>query len=278
MNKVGFKRDTSATKDVLRTPRVSWTRLPKIVRYTVLLGTILALWQLYVTLVDPPTVPGLPGVSRAFVEVWTSYGYLAAMWNTLGVLAAGMFIGLALAALLAGFAACTGIGDDLLTLLARTFDTVPAIAVLPLLVLWLGTSSAALVLIAVYSVTWPVATSLRSGLKDVDPTIVMVGQNLGLRGWGMIRNVMLPAALPYAISGARTGWASCWRSVVAAGLVFAVMGENPGFFADEAGRLLDAPELCAGLLNLALIGILAEAAFGLLERRTIIRWGTRTRA
>lgn len=277
MNRLELKRDTPALVLERRSPTAFWTRFPRVIRYAVLLGMVLVLWQLYVALVAPATVPGPPEVGRAFVGVWTSYGYLAAVWNTLGVLAIGMFVGLALAALLAGFATRTGMGEDLLTLLARIFDTVPAIAVLPLLILWLGTSSAALVLIAVYSVTWPVATGLRSGLKDVDPTMVMVGQSLGLRGWGMIRDVMLPAALPHAISGTRTGWASCWRSVVAASLVFGVMGA-PGFFTNEAGGLLDAPELFATLLNLALIGILAEAAFGLLERRTIIRWGTKPRA
>ena len=82
-----------------------------------------------------------------------------------------------------------------------------------------------------------------------------------------------PRGLPHAISGARTGWALCWRTVVAAGLVLGVAGENPGFFTDEAGGLLEAPELLAGVLNLAAVGILVEAAFGLLERRTIIRWG-----
>ena len=95
---------------------------------------------------------------------------------------------------------------------------------------------------------------------------------------GMVRDVLLPAALPYAISGARIGWASCWRAVVAAGLVLCVAGENPGFFTDGAGGLLESPELLAGLLNLALVGTLVEAAFGLLERYTIIRWGMKTRA
>ena len=201
-------------------------------------------------------------------------GHLAAAtWATLGVLAAGMFVGVALAVLLATFATRTRIGDDLLTLLSRTSDSVPAIAILPLLVLWLGKNPSSVVLIAVYAATWPVATSLRSGLKGVDPTIVMVGQNMGLRGWKMVRDVLLPAALPQAVAGARTGWALCWRTVVAAGLVLGVAGENPWFFTDEAGGLLGAQELLAGVLNLAAIGILVEAAFGLLERRTIIRWG-----
>ena len=278
MNKVEIRQNTTITKAAGRVSRLTWTRLPRILRYGVLLGTLLALWQLYVTLAAPPAVPGPPEVVGALVEGWIIGGYLAAAtWKTLGVLAVGMFIGVAIAVLLAAFAAWTRIGDDLLTLLARTFDTIPAIAVLPLLVLWLGTSPASLVLIAVYAVTCPVAISLRCGLKDVDPTLVMVGQNLGLRGWGMVRDVLLPSALPHAISGARTGWTLCWRAVVAAGLVACILGGNPGFFTDGAGWLLGVPELFAGLLNLALIGILVEAAFGLLERQTVVRWGIKTK-
>jgi NitT/TauT family transport system permease protein len=83
----------------------------------------------------------------------------------------------------------------------------------------------------------------------------------------------LLATLPYAISGARIGWALCWRAVVAAGLVICVVGENPGFFTDGAGGLLEIPEHFAGLLNVALISILVEAVFGLLERHTVVRWG-----
>jgi NitT/TauT family transport system permease protein len=147
-----------------------------------------------------------------------------------------------------------------------------------LLFLWFGATPDSLILVAVYSVTWPVAINLRSGLKDVDPTIIRVGQNLGLRGWMMVRNVLLPAAFPYTISGARVGWAFCWRAVVSAGLVVCVVGETPGFFTDSAGELLGMPELFAGLLNVAFIGILVEAVFGLLERHTVVRWGMNTKA
>jgi NitT/TauT family transport system permease protein len=243
-----------------------------------LLGALLALWQLYVTLVDPTELPGPPAVAWTLVEGWMGSGYLAsATWTTLGVLVVGTFMGVAIAVLLVIFATWTRVGDDLLTLLTRIFDTIPAITILPLLFLWLGATPDSLVLVAVYSVTWPVASNLRSGLKNVDPTIVMVGQNLGLRGWMMVRDVLLPAALPYAISGARIGWAFCWRAVVSAGLVVCVLGNNPGFFTDGAGGLLGMRELFAGLLNVALIGILVEAFFGLLERHTVVRWGMNTK-
>jgi NitT/TauT family transport system permease protein len=90
--------------------------------------------------------------------------------------------------------------------------------------------------------------------------------------------VFLPAALPHTISGARTGWAYCWRTAVSAGLVLGVAGERGGFFTDGASELLRIPELFAGLLNVALIGILVEAAFGLLERHTVFRWGMKSKA
>jgi NitT/TauT family transport system permease protein len=240
-----------------------------------MLGVLLALWQLCVTLMEPTELPGPFAVAWALVEGWMGGGYLAsATWMTLGVLAAGALVGVAIAVLLVIFVTWTRIGDDLLTLLARIVGTIPAITILPLLLLWLGTTPDSLILVAVYSVTWPVAISLRSGLKNVDPTIVMVGQNLGLRGWAMFRDMLLPAALPYAISGARIGWALCWRAVVSAGLVVCVVGETPGYFTDGAGGLLRMPQLFAGLLNVALIGVLAEAVFGLLERHTVVRWGT----
>lgn len=278
MNEVEVKQPTKANKAARHVYKSSWFRLSAMIRYTVLLGALLALWQLYVTLMEPTELPGPPAVAGALVEGWVGGGYLAsATRTTLGVLAVGALVGVAIAVVLVIFATWTRVGDDLLTLFARIFDTIPAITILPLLFLWLGTTPGSLVLVAAYSVTWPVAISLRSGLKDVDPTIVMVGQNLGLRGWVMVRDVLLPAALPYAISGARIGWAFCWRAVVSAGLVVCVVGEIPGFFTDGAGGLLGMPELIAGLLNVALIGILVEVVFGMVERHTVVRWGMNTK-
>ena len=160
---------------------------------------------------------------------------------TLGTLALGMLIGAMIAVLLTVFAAWTRIGADLLALLTLTLYSVPAIALLPLLILWFDTSPTSLVVVTVCSVTLPTAINLSAGLKSVNPTIMLVGQNLGLRGWGMFSAVLLPAALPHAISGLRAGWASGWRTVIAAGLVFGVAGGGPTFFTNDAGDFLLAP-------------------------------------
>ena len=87
-----------------------------------------------------------------------------------------------IAVLLTVFAAWIRIGDDLLTLLTLTLYPASTIALLPLLILWFDTSPTSLVVDTVWSVTLPTAINLNAGSKSVNPTIKLVGQNLGLRG------------------------------------------------------------------------------------------------
>jgi NitT/TauT family transport system permease protein len=274
LNSVESRRDAIAPKDPgKKASRLRQVRLPATLRYAMLLVALVGIWQIYVTFVGQTSLPGPLEVAGALSEGWSGGRLAAATWMTLGTLALGMLIGAMIAVLLTVFAAWTRIGADLLALLTLTLYSVPAIALLPLLILWFDTSPTSLVVVTVCSVTLPTAINLSAGLKSVNPTIMLVGQNLGLRGWGMFSAVLLPAALPHAISGLRAGWASGWRTVIAAGLVFGVAGGGPTFFTNDAGDFLLAPELLAGLLTIAFAGVLVEATFRLLERGTVVRWG-----
>jgi NitT/TauT family transport system permease protein len=273
LKSVQSRRDTGVSRDAGKVSRLRRVRFPATLRYTMLLAAFLGLWQIYVTFVGQISLPGPLEVVGTLSEDWSGGRLAAATGTTLGTLALGMLIGAMIASLLTVFAAWTRIGADLLTLLTLTLYPVPAIALLPLLILWFDTSLASLVVVSVCSVTLPTAINLSAGLRSVNPTIVLVGQNLGLRGWRMFSAVLLPAALPHAISGLRAGWASSWRTVIAAGLVFGVAGGRPTFFTNDAGDFLPPPELLAGLLTIAFAGILVEATFHLLERGTVVRWG-----
>jgi NitT/TauT family transport system permease protein len=264
LNSVESRRDTVAPKDAGKLSRLRQVRIPTTLRYAMLLAALLGLWQIYVTFVGQISLPEPLEVAGALSEGWSSGRLAAATWITLGTLALGMLIGTITAVLLTVFAAWTRIGADLLTLLTLTLYPLPAIALLPLIILWFDMSSATLVVVTVSAVTLPTAINLSAGLKSVNPTIILVGQNLGLRGWRMFRGVILPAALPHAISGLRAGWASGWRTVIAAGLVFGVSGGGSTFFTNDAGDFLPAPELLGGLLTIAFAGILVEATSRLL--------------
>jgi NitT/TauT family transport system permease protein len=219
LNSVESRGDTVVPKDAGKVSRLRQVRLPATLRYAMLLAALLGLWQIYVMFVGQISLPGPLEVAGALSEGWSGGRLAAATWMTLGTLALGMLIGAMIAVLLSVFAAWTRIGADLLTLLTLTLYPVPAIALLSLLILLFDTSPTSLVVVTVCSVTLPTAINLSAGLKSVNPTIMLVGQNLGLRGWGMFSAVLLPAALPHAISGLRAGWAYGWRTVIAANVL-----------------------------------------------------------
>ena len=256
---------------------IRWSSLHVAIRRGILLIVLIVFWQLYVSIMDvSPLVFASPlDVAVAFWEGWTSGQIASATWLTLQILALGMLIGITAAALLTVLATWTKVGEDLLVLLTSMLNPLPAIAILPLAILWFGLSPAALVFVIANAVTWPIAINVSMGFSTVPPTIMMVGRNLGLRGWKLVKDVLMPAALPHTISGIKTGWAFGWRTIIAAELVFGVAGGGGGlgFFINDSRYFLRIPDVFAGLVTIAVIGIAFDMVFNLIERRTVIRWG-----
>lgn len=201
----------------------------------------------------------------------------SATLQTLELLAMGTAAGTLAGLLLATFGVLTDVGQDLLSTLSSMFNPLPAIAILPLAMLWLGVTPQALVAVLVHATVWPIAINTSAGFRSVNATIHMVGRNLGLRGLRMVWWVLLPASLPHILTGLRTAWAFGWRTMIAAELVFGVAGNKAGlgFYINNAKAFLDIDKMLAGLVMIALIGIAIELVFGLVERRTIQRWGMR---
>lgn len=257
-----------------------WTRLPVAIRRGIILVVLLIVWQLYVTLagVSPLVFSGPVDVAIAFFTDWASGELASATLVTLQVLISGMLIGMLIAAVLTIFATWSQIGEDILVLLTSMLNPLPAIAILPLAILWFGLGRTALIFVIANAVIWPIAINVSMGFKTINPTIKMVGSNLGLRGWKMVKDVLMPAALPHTISGLKTGWAFGWRTIIAAELVFGVAGGKGGlgFYINNARLFTDIPNVFAGLVTIALIGITLEAVFTWVERRTVIRWGMKS--
>ncbi len=273
---------SSASTESLATKvgALRWSRLPVWLRRAVLLALIVLIWQLYVTVMDvSPLLFSSPAdVAVAFFEGWISGDLVEATLVTLQILGLGMLAGMLVATALTVLATWSKIGEDVLVLLTSMINPLPAIAILPLAILWFGLSSAALVFVIANAVTWPIAINVSMGFRTVPPTIMMVGRNLGLRGWKMVKDVLMPAALPHTISGLKTGWAFGWRTIIAAELVFGVAGGGGGlgFFINDSRYFLRIPDVFAGLITIALIGIALDVVFNWIERRTVIRWGMKS--
>ena len=246
-------------------------------RRAAILAVLVVGWEVYARCLGNPLVlPAASSVLRALGREVASGEILARVGCSLRVLVAGYAVGAALAALLATLASTTRLGADVLGLLTAMMNPLPAIALLPVALLWFGIGTPSLVFVIVHAVLWPMALNAHAGFSSVSPTLRRVGRGLGLRGAGLAVRILLPAAFPQVLSGLRVGWAFAWRTLVAAELVFGVSSGSGGlgWFIYEKKNLLEMPEVFAGLLAVVLIGLAVESGvFAPIEARTIRRWG-----
>ena len=255
----------------------AWSRLPPISRRLIVAAGLLVFWQAYVSLAHVPSLlfASPLATAQAIVTDLRSGILESVTLRTLELLLAGIAIGVLLGVLLAGFAVLSGIGQDLLRVLSAVFNPLPAIAVLPLAMLWFGLTPKSIIFVVTLATVWPVAINTESGFRTLSQTLRMVAANLGLRGPRLVVDVLLPGALPQLLTGAKTAWAFGWRTVVAAELVFGVAGVKGGLgrYISDASTYLDTARLFAGLVAISVLGLLVEAIFNAVESATVVRWG-----
>lgn len=221
-------------------------------------------------------LPSFVQTSRALIDGLASGELLAKVGVSLIVLLKGYLLGIVLAFGLTSLAVSTQFGRDLLSTLTSMFNPLPAIALLPLALLWFGLGDNSLIFVLVHSVLWALALNTYAGFLGVSETLRMAGRNYGLRGLRLVLHILIPAALPSILSGLKIGWAFAWRTLIAAELVFgATSGKGGlGWYIFQNRNELYTDKVFAGLAVVILIGLLVESlVFNSLERVTIKRWG-----
>jgi NitT/TauT family transport system permease protein len=246
-------------------------------RKLALLVALALLWELYARwLGNPLLFPTFGATIHAFVDEMVNGELLRRAGTSLKVLLMGYALGIACAALLTVLAITTRLGTDLLELLTSMFNPLPAIALLPLALIWFGLGNGSLVFVLVHSVLWAVALNTHSGFLSVSGTLRMVGRNVGLTGMRYVGCILIPAAFPSILTGLKIGWAFAWRTLIAAELVFGVSSGSGGlgWFIYENKNQLEIPNVFAGLFTVIVIGLFVEnVVFRTIEARTVRRWG-----
>jgi NitT/TauT family transport system permease protein len=246
-------------------------------RKTIILVAIMVAWQLYARqLNNPLLVPTFTATVSAFIAGMASGDLAQKVANSVILLLKGYAIGLALAMTLTALAMVSRIGNDILETLTSAFNPLPAVALLPLALLWFGLGDIAIIFVLVHSVLWSVALNTHSGFRSVSNTLRMVGRNYGLKGPRLIMKILIPAAFPSILTGLKIGWAFAWRTLIAAELVFGVSSGKGGlgWYIYENKNMLDIPSVFGGLLTVILIGLVVEnVIFRNIEAVTVRRWG-----
>ncbi|WP_315764352.1 ABC transporter permease [Bradyrhizobium sp. SZCCHNR2009] len=246
-------------------------------RKAFILLVLAGIWQAYGTwLGNPLLFPTFTDTLAAFFDNIRNGVIPARTLVSMETLLIGYGIGIALAAALTTIAIGSRLGADLLEALTSMFNPLPAIALLPLALIWFGLGKGSVVFVLVHSVLWAIALNTHSGFRSVSNTLRMVGLNYGLRGLKLVRFILIPAAFPAILTGLKVGWAFAWRTLIAAELVFGVSSGSGGlgWFIFENRNQLETANVFAGLFTVIIIGLVVEnLVFATIERKTVRRWG-----
>ncbi len=264
---------------VVEKPLTTWERIfnNAAVRKGLILLLLAVTWQVYSSLLNNPLLfPKFSDTIAAFYENIMNGVLLQRGWFSIKVLLMGYAAGLFLAGTLTAFAITTRIGNDFLETLTSMFNPLPAIALLPLALIWFGLGNGSLVFVLIHSVLWPVALNTHSGFMSVSQTMRMVGRNYGLTGPRYVAKILIPAAFPNILTGMKIGWAFAWRTLIAAELVFGVSSGSGGlgWFIYENKNQLEIANVFAGLFSVIIIGLVVENfIFRNIELKTVRKWG-----
>ena len=176
----------------------------------------------------------------------------------------GMFLGIALAA--------NQYLEQTVGGLLVSLQSMPSICWLPLAVLWFGLSENAILFVIIMGSTLSVTISMETGRKQMPKIYSMAGRNLGARKWNLFYHVLLPASMPYIITGLKQGWAFAWRSLFAGEMLSLSLGLGQRLNAGRDNN--DMPQVIAVMILIVAIGYIVDGwLFRSVERRLQHKWG-----
>jgi NitT/TauT family transport system permease protein len=235
------------------------------------LGGLVVLWEALARTGWVPVLflPSPLGVLREFADMVGSGALLVHLGASLRRLLLGFGLGAA-AGISVGvtvgvFSLAEAVGQPII---AATFP-IPKIALLPLLVLWLGIGEASKVAVLALGVFFPMAINTHAGVRQADPFLVRAAVSFGAGRWSVIRKVVVPSALPMVFAGLKLGAGTALLLLVAAEMIGAESGI--GFLVLQAGNLMETTKLMVGIVVLSLLGVLSHWLLAALER-AVIPW------
>lgn len=251
--------------------------LPIAVISTLTIGVIIGLWALAsaYALVSPVFLPSPRQVVIAlynlvvtgFVDATLAEHVGASLYRIFGALIASILIGIP-----AGLAIGTSrVGRGILDPIVEFLRPLPPLAYLPLVIIWVGIGEASKITVIALSMLPSIILSTSAGVRAVSKDHVNAARSLGASKAQVLREVVLPSAVPSILTGIRIALGAGWTTLVAAELVAATSGI--GFMIQSAAQFLVTDIVIAGIIVIALIAIVLEYVARLIERR-LVPWAS----
>ena len=196
-------------------------------------------------------------------ELWANVK--VSTWRALFGFAIGGGVGLALG-LATGLSKAAEVALDSTIQMIRN---IPALAMIPLVILWFGIDEKAKLFLVALGVFFPVYINTYHGIRSVDANLIEMAKSYGVRGFALYRDVILPGALPSILVGVRFALGLMWVMLIVAETISAQSGI--GYMTMNAREFLQTDVVVVGILLYAVLGKLADVLAKSIERVTL-RW------
>ncbi len=241
-------------------------------------AALVAIWQAASAsgLWSPVLFPSPVSVAEYLWSALLDGTLLSACLVTLRRLLAGYSIGIVLGLPLGILMSTSIFVEDTSGSLALGLQSLPSVCWVPLALVWFGQSESAMLFVVIMGTMWSVVIATDAGTRNLPPIYARAARTLGSDGFHKWTRVILPASLPYLISGMKQGWAFAWRSLMAAEIFVTILsGFGLGHLL-HYGRELNAMDQVIGImLVIVVIGLLVDKIlFAPWERFVHERWGT----
>jgi NitT/TauT family transport system permease protein len=248
--------------------------MKRFAKHAVFYSVLIGLWVLLAALkIWPPYV--FPTPQGVLESLWAGFADHS-FWIAIAVSMKRMLLGYGLSVVL-GMILGLGVAsnkflEETMGGLLVSLQSLPSICWLPLAVLWFGLSENAILFVVVMGSLLSVTIAMEDGRKQMPKIYGMAGRNLGARGFPLFWHVLLPASLPFIVSGLKQGWAFAWRSLISGEMIFVSLGLGQQLM---MGRdLNDMNLVIAVMLLIIAIGYIVDGlVFKTVERRLQHKWG-----
>jgi NitT/TauT family transport system permease protein len=239
---------------------------------------LLFVWQkLYDAHIWSPVLLPSPGQVANYLKEAAADGTLFhATVITMRRLLIGYAVGIVIGLPLGLITARWNLFEDTIGTMALGLQTLPSVCWVPLALLWFGQTEAAMLFVVIMGTLWSVVIATDTGVRHVPPIYRRAALTMGSKHFHIWFKVILPAALPFIVSGMKQGWAFAWRSLMAAEIFVSIL---TGFGLGQLlhyGRELSAMDQVIGIMVvIVVIGLLADKIFfSPIEKFLHRRWGT----
>jgi NitT/TauT family transport system permease protein len=248
--------------------------MKRLARHAIFYGVLIAIWILLAKLKIWPqyVFPTPRGVAESLWAGFADHSFWIAIVVSMKRMLLGYGLSVVLGMVLGLGVASNKFLEETMGGLLVSLQSLPSICWLPLAVLWFGLTEKAILFVVVMGSLLSVTIAMETGRQQMPKIYGMAGRNLGARGFKLFWYVLLPASLPFILSGLKQGWAFAWRSLISGEMIFVSLGLGQLLM---MGRdLNDMRQVIAVMMLIIAIGYIVDGlVFKTIERRLQHKWG-----